>query len=134
MTTERIASYRREGYLILRGVFPPEVIATLAADVQRVCRERSDLINADNMRVRFKPHCESNEPLLEVLDPISDLSPAATFAMTSPVAGLNVSNVFPESASTHFPPIKFFVCRTLGGAIRAVIVATMAVPLVRCRE
>lgn len=77
MTTEQVAFYRREGYLILRGVFPPEVIATLASDVDRVCRERADLIQANNLRVRFKPHRESNDSLFEVFDPISDLSPAA---------------------------------------------------------
>lgn len=70
--------YRQEGYLIVRGLFGAEEIARFAADVDRVCRERTDLIDANNMRVRFKNHHETNETLFEVFDPISDLSPAAS--------------------------------------------------------
>jgi ectoine hydroxylase-related dioxygenase (phytanoyl-CoA dioxygenase family) len=73
--------YEHEGYLVLRGLFGAEDIARLATDVDRVCRERTDLIDANNMRVRLKPHHETNEPLFEVFDPISDLSPVAR-AMT----------------------------------------------------
>ncbi len=69
--------YRREGYLIARGVFSADEMDRLAEDVERVCRERADLIDAHNMRVRFQNHHATNEPLLEVFDPISDLSPAA---------------------------------------------------------
>ena len=83
MTTEQVAFYKREGYLILRRVLPPEVIATFAADVNRVCRERADLIDANNLRVRFKPHRESNEPLFEVFDPFLDLSPVAKAVSSS---------------------------------------------------
>lgn len=77
LSESEIAAYRSEGYLILRKVFAPEEIAALADDVDRVRSERSDLIDANNMRVRFKPHRETNEPLFEVFDPIGDLSPTA---------------------------------------------------------
>lgn len=74
--------YHREGYLILRGVFSAAEIDGLSADVDRVCRERQDLIDPHNMRVRFKPHHETNETIFEVFDPIADLSPVAK-AMTA---------------------------------------------------
>ena len=73
-----IAFYRAEGYLVVRGLFAAEEVERLAADVDRVCRERTDLIDANNMRVRYKNHHETNEILFEVFDPISDLSPVAS--------------------------------------------------------
>ena len=42
----------------------------------------------------------------------SALSPSATWAITSPVAGLSVSNVLPLAASRHVPSISSFVCPT----------------------
>jgi ectoine hydroxylase-related dioxygenase (phytanoyl-CoA dioxygenase family) len=72
-----IAFYQTEGYLIVRDLFHADEVERLSADVERVRRERSDLISANNMRVRFKPHQQTNQALLEVFDPISDLSPVA---------------------------------------------------------
>jgi hypothetical protein len=77
LSEAEIAFYRTEGYLIVREVFRPNEMADLAADVDRVCRDRRDLIDPNNMRVRFKPHDATNEPLFEVFDPIADLSPVA---------------------------------------------------------
>ncbi len=77
LSDEEMEFYRAEGYLIIRGLFRPEEVRCLAAEVDRVCRERTDLIDANNMRVRFKNHHETNEVLFEVFDPISDLSPVA---------------------------------------------------------
>src|SRR5262245_18537394 len=58
---------------------------------------------------------------------MSSVSPSATLASTSPVAGLMLSNVLPETASTHFPPISIFLDRPSrkgwGGVIRSTVVA-----------
>src|SRR5437867_402256 len=59
LSDTEIEFYKTEGYLILRGVFEPREVDALAADVDRVGRERSDLIDANNLRVRFKQHHES---------------------------------------------------------------------------
>ena len=40
----------------------------------------------------------------------SAASPSAIVAITSSVAGLIVSNVFPLAAGIHLPPIKQVVC------------------------
>jgi ectoine hydroxylase-related dioxygenase (phytanoyl-CoA dioxygenase family) len=77
LSQDQVAFYRDEGYLILRSVFGRNEIAALADDVDRVCRERTDLIDANNMRVRFKQHHQTDETIFEVFDPISDLSPVA---------------------------------------------------------
>ena len=80
LSEAEVAFYRAEGYLVLRNVFAPEEIAGLAADVDRVCRERADSIDANNLRVRLKPHHQTGATLFEVFDPIADLSPAARAA------------------------------------------------------
>ncbi|HZZ82564.1 MAG TPA: phytanoyl-CoA dioxygenase family protein [Gemmataceae bacterium] len=77
LSQDQVAFYKDEGYLILRSVFSLHEIAALGADADRVCRERTDLIDANNMRVRFKQHHQSNETIFEVFDPIADLSPVA---------------------------------------------------------
>jgi hypothetical protein len=77
LSEAEVAFYKTEGYLILPGVFRPDEMITLAEDVERVCRERADLIDANNLRVRFKAHRQTNDPLFEVFDPIADLSPVA---------------------------------------------------------
>lgn len=77
LSQAEVAFYWTEGYLIVRDVFRADEMADLAADVDRVCRKRRDLIDPNNMRVRFKSHDTTNEPLFEVFDPIADLSPAA---------------------------------------------------------
>src|SRR5262245_33139758 len=61
----------------------------------------------------------------------SSLSPSATWQMTSPVAGLVVGKVLPETLSTHLPPISIGWSLTLGGftvlGLSAVFVA-MEIP------
>lgn len=77
LSEAEVAFYKTEGYLILPSVFGPDEVEALADDVARVCRERIDLIDANNLRVRFKAHHKTAEPVFEVFDPIADLSPVA---------------------------------------------------------
>lgn len=77
LSEEQIDFYRTEGYLILRRVFTPQDIADLAADVDRVRTEHQAHVDAHNMRVRFRPHHRTAEPVFECFDPITDLSPVA---------------------------------------------------------
>lgn len=77
LTDEDVEHYRREGYLVVRGLFRADEMERLAQDVDRVARERAELIDPLNMRVRFQKHFETGEVLFEVFDPISDLSPVA---------------------------------------------------------
>ena len=70
----QIDFYRSEGYLIVPSVFSRTEVEHLGDDVVRICNQRSDLIHANNLRVRFKSHVTTQEPVFEVFDPISDLS------------------------------------------------------------
>src|SRR5439155_27200949 len=45
----------------------------------------------------------------------SALSPSATWQMVSPVAGLTVGNVLPDTLSSHLPPMNSGWSLTLGG-------------------
>src|SRR5207244_11611841 len=45
----------------------------------------------------------------------SALSPSATWQMVSPVAGLIVGKVLPDTLSSHLPPMKSGGSLTLGG-------------------
>src|SRR5436190_23486665 len=58
----------------------------------------------------------------------SALSPSATLQMTSPVAGLSVSNVLPETLSCHLPPMNSGWSLTCGGfTVRDFCVAVVMV-------
>ncbi|XZE46504.1 phytanoyl-CoA dioxygenase family protein [Pirellulaceae bacterium SH467] len=72
-----IQRYHEEGYLVLKQFFAPEKIKELGKDVDRVLTEHREILDPRNLRVRFKPHHATGENLLEVLDPIADLSPMA---------------------------------------------------------
>ncbi|AMV33202.1 Phytanoyl-CoA dioxygenase (PhyH) [Pirellula sp. SH-Sr6A] len=72
-----IRQYHEEGYLTLKQFFAPEKIEELGKDVDRVLVENRAILDPRNMRVRFKPHHATGANLLEVLDPIADLSPVA---------------------------------------------------------
>src|SRR5438309_1990203 len=53
----------------------------------------------------------------------SALSPSATWQIASPVAGLSVGNVLPETLSSHLPPMKSGWSLTLGGLTVRLLVA-----------
>ena len=77
LSAEQVAHYRREGYLVLPGVFTPAEAAALGDDVDRVRREGEDRIDPLNMRARFKPDTATGADVFEVFDPVADLSPVA---------------------------------------------------------
>ncbi len=55
LSPEQVSFYREQGYLVLRKVFSTAVIESLGLEGDRLARERADLIDARNMRVRFNP-------------------------------------------------------------------------------
>lgn len=77
LSREQVQSYHDDGYLILRSVFLVEKVYALGDEGDRIARDHSELIDQKNLRVRFKPHVESGQPVFEVLDPIADLSAIA---------------------------------------------------------
>jgi len=52
-----------------------EEIAALADEADRLLADCKHLIDRNNLRCRFMQHVDSGEPLFEVFDPVSDISP-----------------------------------------------------------
>ena len=77
LANEQVQAYHDEGYLILRNVFSKDKVALLGDEGDRIARQHADLIDQKNMRVRFKPHIVTGDPVFEVFDPIADLSSIA---------------------------------------------------------
>jgi ectoine hydroxylase-related dioxygenase (phytanoyl-CoA dioxygenase family) len=67
---EQATEYRKKGYLVLRGVFSPDEVATWKAECKRLLS--SDLVNPDNLRTR--PRRINGELITERFDPIVDVS------------------------------------------------------------
>ena len=74
LSSEQVAFYRDQGYLILKAVFDSQIIKSIQNDADRLLNN-SDIVFPENIRCRWQ---ESNTPgtPLEALDPIIDLSPA----------------------------------------------------------
>jgi hypothetical protein len=74
LSRARLASFEKEGYLIVRGVFSPAEIAVISLEAEALLG-RTDLIATDNIRCRWQPHVETEECLFETFDPVIDISP-----------------------------------------------------------
>lgn len=84
LTDSELAEYRRQGFVIRRRVFERGEIDALAAEADRLQRDRRDLIDEHNLRCRFMAHAETGEPLFEVFDPVNDISPLCASFTTDP--------------------------------------------------
>jgi ectoine hydroxylase-related dioxygenase (phytanoyl-CoA dioxygenase family) len=66
--------YRKDGYLVVRGVFSAAEVAEVAAETDALL-SRKELMAQSNLRVRWQYHYQSGEPIFELFDPVTDLSP-----------------------------------------------------------
>lgn len=73
-TPEAVERYRRDGILILRGVFSAAELAAAAAETAALL-QRTELMEQRNLRGRWQYHYDTGEPVFELFDPIVDLSP-----------------------------------------------------------
>jgi ectoine hydroxylase-related dioxygenase (phytanoyl-CoA dioxygenase family) len=75
LTLDDIASFDRDGYLIVRNMFSPEEIAEIAAESEGLFA-RTDLICTENIRCRWQNHVETGACNFDCFDPVADLAPA----------------------------------------------------------
>jgi 2-aminoethylphosphonate dioxygenase len=74
LSSDQLADYDKRGYLVLHQLFSAAEVAELQAESVRLI-QRKDLMSERNLRCRFQPHVETEEPLFEVFDPVNDISP-----------------------------------------------------------
>jgi 2-aminoethylphosphonate dioxygenase len=74
VTEAQVHQYQNDGFLILRNVFSAAEMAELQAEASRLL-ERTDLIDVNNIRCRWKNHVETGECDFDCFDPVIDLSP-----------------------------------------------------------
>lgn len=68
--------WNRDGFVIVRGLLDPAVVADAAADADRVRAEFARLVNTKNIRCRWQDNVFTGECQFDAFDPIIDLSPA----------------------------------------------------------
>jgi 2-aminoethylphosphonate dioxygenase len=78
VTSEQIETYDRDGFLILREVFGPDEIASLAAEAETLL-ERKELIDTQNIRCRWSDHAVTGECTFDCFDPVIDIGPVCRF-------------------------------------------------------
>jgi hypothetical protein len=74
LSAENVERYGKDGFLILRGLFSPAEMAEIGAETTGLL-ERKDLMDKQNLRVRWQYHYESGEPVFELFDPVVDIAP-----------------------------------------------------------
>lgn len=89
--------YRQQGFLVLPSFFTAAEVANVAREADALAR-LTEIVHADNLRCRWQSHRETGEPILDTLDPVSDLSPAiAGLALSGPLRDV-MSDLFGEPA------------------------------------
>jgi len=96
LTTEQIETYRDLGYLVVPKLFDPGEVERFAAAVDEEISRRSAVLRPGNLRVRHKAHYQTGELMLEVVDPISDICPAARQIALDPRIQGVLSSIYGE--------------------------------------
>ena len=109
----QIAQYQRDGFLVVRGVFPNERVVELQADAERL-RQRTDLIDTDNIRCRWQNDAETGECRFDCFDPVIDLSETCARAARDPRLLDVVSALYGERACLFKDKLIFKAPGTLG--------------------
>lgn len=73
LSTEQLARYSEDGFVVLPEVFCAAEIAELEAESRRLV-ERKELIDSNNIRCRWQNHIETGQCLFECFDPVADIS------------------------------------------------------------
>lgn len=65
--------FRREGYLVVRGVVDPADVAELASECDHLLK--SDLVYSDNMRCRWRENIDTGAEVFDLFEPVLDVAP-----------------------------------------------------------
>lgn len=73
--TARCQEYEEQGFVVVRSLFRPSVIAWAVAEAERLVG-RTDLISTHNLRCRWQNNVVTGECQFETFDPVIDIGPA----------------------------------------------------------
>jgi len=106
--------YDEQGFVVLRGFFPAEAIASLREETDRLLEECGDLIDPCNLRCRYMPHFETGEPLFEVFDPVIDISQVCRQFARDPWLLAVIESIYGEPACLFKDKLIFKPCGARG--------------------
>jgi ectoine hydroxylase-related dioxygenase (phytanoyl-CoA dioxygenase family) len=84
LTAAQCDYYRRDGFLVVRRLFEPEVVRAIAAEAEALPERLRYLIDTRNLRCRWQNNVESGECTFETFDPVIDLSPGCRSLALAP--------------------------------------------------
>jgi ectoine hydroxylase-related dioxygenase (phytanoyl-CoA dioxygenase family) len=67
--------YEQNGFIVLRRLFPADLIREAAADADRLLAEYRHLVSVKNIRCRWQDNVFTGECQFDAFDPVIDLSP-----------------------------------------------------------
>ncbi len=97
LSPAQLRQYRADGYLIVRGVFTPGEIALLAEEAERLAA-RSELIDTNNIRCRWRDDVRTGACRFDGFDPVIDISPLHGAAARDPRILAIASAIYGEPA------------------------------------
>ena len=108
-----VARYHADGFLVVRQVFSADRIAAVAGEAERL-RQRSDLIDTDNIRCRWQNDADTGECRFDCFDPVIDLSATCERIARDPRLLEIVAAVYGEPACLFKDKLIFKSPGTLG--------------------
>jgi ectoine hydroxylase-related dioxygenase (phytanoyl-CoA dioxygenase family) len=91
------AAYERDGYVVIPGLVPPEVLAAVREQSSRLLAD-SEIVDRNNLRCRYKIRPSDGEQLLDAIDPVADLVPAIKELAQSPAVLGVLRDLYGEEA------------------------------------
>ena len=100
LTQEQVATYHRDGVLLVREAFDAYEVQELGDEADRILESHAHLLNENNLRTRYTPHHESGLPVFEKFDPFVDLSSVARMMVQDerirkPLSAINLATEVP---------------------------------------
>lgn len=92
------AEYERTGFVVVRGLFPPGVMARAAAEAESLPERFKHLVSVRNLRCRWQNNVFTGDCTFETFDPVIDLSPACRELALAPVLMNLLAELYGEPA------------------------------------
>lgn len=110
------ATYREEGFVVVRGVFGSDVIKALENEADRLFG-RTELIDSDNIRCRWQNRFDTGECRFDCFDPVIDIAPVCARVARDPRLVAIVSGLYGEPAHLFKDKLIFKPAGAIGYAL-----------------